>query len=154
MVSPSTTSVTVTDEFGAGPDDVVGCSAQPVGVRTIVARAITRALFTSASLWHDGDTMIEFTERATEILRRSQEAARRFNPDAWIRVFSRGGSVQFALAEGPQPNDQVIENEGFRVAVEGGLEGIVAVREPHDQLFLRPAGSSPVQGEVIDAAGH
>jgi hypothetical protein len=98
--------------------------------------------------------MIEFTERAMEILRRSQQAARRFNPDAWIRVFRRADSVQFVLAAGPEDEDQVIENEGFKVAVEQGLEGIVAVREPHDQLFLRPSGSSPVPGEVIDAQGH
>lgn len=154
MVSPSTTSVTVADEFEAERDDVVRSSAQLVAVRTIAARAHRWAFLMSASVWHDGDTVIEFTERATEILRRSHEAARRFNPDAWIRVFSRAGSVQFALAEGPEPDDQLIENEGFRVAVEAGLVGIVAVREPHDQLFLRPAGSSPVQGEVIDATGH
>ena len=106
------------------------------------------------SLWHHDDTMIEFTDRAMEILRRSHQAARRFNPDAWIRVFRRADSVQFALAEGPEKDDRVIENEDFRVAVEDGLEGIVAVREPHDQLFLRPSGSSPVPGEVIDATGH
>ena len=98
--------------------------------------------------------MIEFTERAMEILRRSHQAARRFNPDAWIRVFGGADSVQFALAEGPDQGDQVIENEDFRVAVERGLEGIVAVVEPHDQLFLRPLGSTPVPGEVIDAEGH
>jgi hypothetical protein len=106
------------------------------------------------SVWHHDDRMIAFTDRATEILSRSHQAAARFNPDTWIRVFTRSGSVQFALAEGPVEGDQVIENEGFRVAVQQGLEGIVAVREPHDQLFLRPAGSSPVPGEVVDAAGH
>jgi hypothetical protein len=116
--------------------------------------AITWIPLTLVSLWHDGDTVIEFTERATEILRRSHEAAKRFNPDAWIRVFRRADTVQFALAAGPEDGDEVIEDEGFRVAAEQGLEGIVAVREPHDQLFLRPTGSSPVPGEVIDAAGH
>jgi hypothetical protein len=114
----------------------------------------TAALFTAVSLWDDGDTMIEFTERAIEILRRSHMAAQRFNPDVWIRVFRRQESVEFALAEGPDRGDQVIDKEGFRIAVEEGLEGVVAVREPHDQLFLRPAGSDPVPGEVIDAEGH
>jgi hypothetical protein len=98
--------------------------------------------------------MIEFTERAMEILRRSQQAARRFNPNAWIRVFGGAGSVQFALAEGPDEGDQVVEKEDFKMAVQEGLEGVVAVREPHDQLFLRPLGSTPVPGEVIDAEGH
>jgi hypothetical protein len=98
--------------------------------------------------------VIEFTDRAVEILRRSHQAARRFNPDAWIRVFRRGDSVEFALAAGPDPGDQVIDEEDFRIAVEEGLVGVVAVREPHDQLFLRPVGSGPVPGEVIDAEGH
>jgi hypothetical protein len=106
------------------------------------------------SLWHHGDTVIEFTDRAIEILRRSHKAASRFDPDAWIRVFRRRESVEFALATGPGDGDQVIDTQDFRVAVEEGLEGIVAVREPHDQLFLRPAGSDPVPGEVIDAEGH
>jgi hypothetical protein len=106
------------------------------------------------SLWDDDDAMIEFTDRAIEILRRSHVAARRFNPDAWIRVFRRGGSVEFALAEGADEGDVVMEEEEFRIAVEQGLEGVVAVREPHDQLFLRPIGSEPAPGEVVDAEGH
>lgn len=120
----------------------------------MAARATAVALFTAVSLWHHGDTMIEFTDRAIEILRRSHEAAKRFNPDAWIRVFRRRESVEFALAAGPDEGDQVINKESFRVAVEEGLEGVVAVREPHDQLFLRPVGSAPAPGEVIDAEGH
>jgi hypothetical protein len=112
------------------------------------------ALFTAVSLWQHGDTVIEFTDRAIEILRRSHEAARRFNPDAWIRVFRRRDSVEFALAEGPDQGDQVVEKEEFRIAIEEGLEGVVAVREPHDQLFLRPTGSDRVPGEVVDAEGH
>ena len=98
--------------------------------------------------------MIEFTDRAIEILRRSHEAAKRFNPEAWIRVIRRGDSVEFALAEGPDGADQVVEKEGFRIAIEQGIEGVVAVREPHDQLFVRPSGSDPAPGEVVDAEGH
>jgi hypothetical protein len=112
------------------------------------------ALFTPPSVWQDDDTVIEFTDRAIEILRRSHQAASRFNPDAWIRVFRGRKSVEFALAEGPGEGDHVVDQEGFRIAVEGGLEGVVAVVEPHDQLFLRPRGSGPVPGEVVDAGGH
>jgi hypothetical protein len=120
----------------------------------MAVKATAAVRFTAASLWHDGDTVIEFTDRAVEILRRSHQAARRFNPDAWIRVFRRRESVEFALAAGPDQGDQVIDKQDFRIAVEEGLEGVVAVREPHDQLFLRPTGSAPVPGEVIDAEGH
>jgi len=98
--------------------------------------------------------MIEFTPRASEILRRSTEAARRFNPDARIRVFRRGGGVEFALAERPEPGDREIEGEGFEVLVAEEIDGVVAVVEPHDQLVVRPAGSSRLPGEVFDAGGH
>lgn len=98
--------------------------------------------------------MLEFTPRAAEILRRSTDAARRFNPDARIRIFRRGDGVEFALAEGAEPGDREIEGDGFRVLVAEGVEGVVAVVEPHDQLVLRPDGSSPLPGEVLEAEGH
>ena len=98
--------------------------------------------------------MIEFTPRAAEILRRSLEAARRFNPGARIRLSRKGHGVEFALAEGPAPGDREIEGEGFHVLAEADIEGVVAVVEPHDQLVVRPAGSAPLPGEVFEAGGH
>ena len=98
--------------------------------------------------------MIEFTPRAAEILRRSVEAARRFNPDATIRVFRKGGGVEFALAEGPEPGDRRVQGDGFDVLAGEDLEGVVAVVEPHDQLVVRPPGSDPLPGEVFEAGGH
>jgi hypothetical protein len=98
--------------------------------------------------------MIEFTPRAAEILRRSVEAARRFNPDARIRVFRKGQAVEFALAEGPEAGDREIEGDGFAVLVAEEVDGVVAVVEPHDQLVVRPEGSSRLPGEVFEAGGH
>jgi Fe-S cluster assembly iron-binding protein IscA len=98
--------------------------------------------------------MIEFTPRAAEILRRSTDAARRFNPGARIRVFRKGDVVEFALADETEPGDREVEGEGFGVLVAEGVEGVVAVVEPHDRLVLRPAGSSPLPGEVLEAGGH
>ena len=98
--------------------------------------------------------MIEFTPRAAEILRRSLEAARRFNPDARIRVFRKGGGVEFALAEGPEAGDREVEGPGFQVLVEADIDGVVAVVEPHDRLVVRPPGSAPLPGEVFEAGGH
>ena len=98
--------------------------------------------------------MIEFTPRAAEILRRSLEAARRFNPDARIRVFRKGEGVEFVLAEGPGPGDREVEGPGFHVLAEAGIEGVVAVVEPHDRLVVRPPGSAPLPGEVFEAGGH
>jgi hypothetical protein len=82
--------------------------------------------------------MLEFTQWAVDILRRSHEAARRFNPDATVRVSRKGTGVEFALVDRPSPGDRVVEREGFTVFVEEGIEGTIDVIEPHDQLILRP----------------
>jgi hypothetical protein len=94
------------------------------------------------------ERMVEFTDWARDILSRSQQAARRFNPDAVIRLARTGAGVQAVLAEGPEPGDQPEKVDGVTVYVESGLEGLVDVEEPHDRLVLRPAGSPPnVRGE-------
>ena len=81
--------------------------------------------------------MIDFTDWALQILRRSHEAARRFNPDATVRVFRKGSGVEFALVDEPASGDQVIDREDFTLYVEQGIEGVIDVVEPHDQLVLR-----------------
>ena len=86
--------------------------------------------------------MIEFTDWALQILRRSHEAARRFNPKATVRVSREGTGVQFALVDEAQPGDEVIERGDFTLLVEAGIEGTIDVVEPHDQLVLRPPGAS------------
>ncbi|MEP6476094.1 MAG: hypothetical protein ABJC60_02365 [Actinomycetota bacterium] len=86
--------------------------------------------------------MIEFTEWATDILSRSDAAARRFNPDARVRVVRDGEGVRFELTDQLDPGDQSVEQEAFTLYVQPGLEGIVDVVEPHDQLILRPPGST------------
>lgn len=86
--------------------------------------------------------MIEFTEWAVDILRRSYEAARRFNSDACVRMARKEGGVEFALADERRDGDTLVEGDGFELLVEGGLEGIVDVVEPHDRLILRPPGST------------
>lgn len=81
--------------------------------------------------------VIEFTQWAIDILRRSHEAARRFNPDATVRVFRQGSGVQFALTDHPEEGDRRIEQDGFVLLVQQGIEGTIDVVEPHDQLVLR-----------------
>ncbi|HEY7399772.1 MAG TPA: hypothetical protein VH989_02620 [Actinomycetota bacterium] len=89
--------------------------------------------------------MIEFTDWAIEILGKADRAARRFNPDARVRVARAGAGVRFELTDEAEPTDAVSEQEGFTLFVEQGLEGLVDVVEPHDQLVLRPLGSAPSQ---------
>ena len=85
---------------------------------------------------------IEFTEWATDILRRSHEAARRFNPSATVRMARVDGGVTFQLTDEADEGDERVAGDGFELLVERGLEGIVDVVEPHDRLILRPPGST------------
>ncbi|HYU56758.1 MAG TPA: hypothetical protein VEO00_01740 [Actinomycetota bacterium] len=81
---------------------------------------------------------IELTERAVEILGRSYEAARRYNPDVHLRLARRGPSVEALLAEAPEEGDERVEGPGFVLLVEAGLDGRLEVHEPHDRLVLVP----------------
>ncbi len=80
---------------------------------------------------------MEFTEWATEILQRTHQAARRLNPEAFVRLAKVGGGVEFALTDERHATDRLIEGDGFQLLVEDGLDGVVDVVEPHDRLILR-----------------
>jgi hypothetical protein len=86
--------------------------------------------------------VLGFTDWAVEILSRADAAARRFNPDARVRLIREAsGSVRFELADEAAPGDETIEHPaGFTLLAESGLEGTVDVVEPHDRLILRPPG--------------
>jgi hypothetical protein len=87
--------------------------------------------------------VIEFTEWATDILRRSHEAARRFNPNATLRMARGGdGTVAFELTDEREHGDVLVHGDGFDLLAQEGLDGIVDVVEPHDRLILRPPGST------------
>jgi len=86
---------------------------------------------------------IELTEWATDILNRAQSAAARFDPNATIRLCRTPSGVEAALAAEPGPDDQPVEVGEMTLYVEAGLEGLVDCKEPHDQLVLRPLGSTP-----------
>lgn len=86
---------------------------------------------------------MEITDWAKDILHKSQEAAVRFNPDAKIRLTKTRAGVEAQLAPEPASGDQLVELEDMTLYVEAGLDGMVDVQEPHDQLVLRPADSTP-----------
>ena len=87
--------------------------------------------------------MLAFTDWAVDILTRSDSAARRFNPDARVRLLGDGsGGVRFELTDEPAPTDTVVDDLGFTLFVEEGLEGTVDVVEPHDRLILRSPGDT------------
>jgi hypothetical protein len=87
--------------------------------------------------------VIAFTEWAQDILTRSQQAARRFDPDAMIRLTRTPRGVQAMLAHEADPEDEPVPVGDMTLYVERGLEGLVDIEEPHDRLVLRPIGSTP-----------
>lgn len=87
--------------------------------------------------------MIEVTEWAREILGRSQEALKRFTPDAVIRLVRTPGGVEARLADGPDPTDEKVDAGSLTFFAEAGLEGLVDIEEPHDRVVLKPPGSPP-----------
>jgi hypothetical protein len=86
--------------------------------------------------------VIEFSDWASDILRRSYEAARRFNPEANVRLLRSEDGVRFELTDERRPGDATVHGDGFELLVEEGIDGIVDVVEPHDRLILRPPGST------------
>ena len=88
--------------------------------------------------------MLEFTDWAVDILSRADQAARRFNADARVRIIrDRDAGVRFELTDEVGPDDELVAHpSGFSVLVEGGLEGTVDVVEPHDRLILRAPGDT------------
>lgn len=89
------------------------------------------------------ETPIELTEWARDILHRSQDAARRFNPHARIRLARTAGGVEVVLTDAPAPDDVEVRDGGVTIFVERGLSGLLDVEEPHDRLVLKPPGSAP-----------
>ena len=82
--------------------------------------------------------MIEVSPRAREVLARASASARRFDPDARIRIVRDGAGIRSGFAHAPEAGDHVIDDGEVVVFVESGLSGIVDVTESHDQLVLRP----------------
>jgi hypothetical protein len=82
--------------------------------------------------------VIEFTDWAVQILQRTWQASRRFNPDAMVRMHRADGGVEFTLTDDRDDADEFVRGDGFELLVEAGLEGTVDVVEPHDRLILRP----------------
>ena len=86
---------------------------------------------------------IETTEWARDILTRAHQAARRFNPDAEIRLSRTASGVEAVLTDAPDDTDERLTVGEVTIFAEAGLDGLLDVEEPHDRLVLRPPGSTP-----------
>ncbi len=82
--------------------------------------------------------MIDVSGRAADLLAKADSAARRFNPDACIRVVPDRVGVRFVLSDGAEAGDVAVERNGVTFFVDATLDGLVDVEEPHDRLVLRP----------------
>lgn len=81
--------------------------------------------------------MVRFTDRAAQALTRSDAAARRFNPDARVRLVpDPGRGVRAELVEAPQPGDRLHEvPDGPQVFVDAAIDGTIDAGD-HDLLQL------------------
>jgi hypothetical protein len=85
--------------------------------------------------------VLGFTDWAIDILSRADAAARRFNPDARVRIVRSGADVRFELTDRAEEGERVFDHpSGFSLFVPEDLDGTVDVVEPHDRLILRPPG--------------
>jgi hypothetical protein len=87
--------------------------------------------------------VIEVTDWARDILHRSHQAARRFDPGTAIRLVQTPSGVEARLADGPAADDHAVDLGGMTLYVEAGLDGVVDIEEPHDRLVLKAPGSPP-----------
>ncbi|MFN2610239.1 MAG: hypothetical protein ABR507_05110 [Actinomycetota bacterium] len=81
--------------------------------------------------------MLEITGSAEEVLRRAYDAAQRFNPDAKIRVYRLGATIETGFTDVPEPDDETISLEEMILYVESGIEGTLDTTERHDRLIVR-----------------
>jgi len=77
--------------------------------------------------------MVELTSRAQDALLASQTAARRFDPEAHIRLTADGAMVRQVLASRPEPGDAVLEVGALTIFVAPGVMGTVDAGE-HNEL--------------------
>jgi hypothetical protein len=77
------------------------------------------------------------TERAAEVVAQAQAAARRFDPDALIRLVRDGSGVRFALADAPLDGDAEVPCGDAVLLVEAGLEGTLDTGD-HNAPVLVP----------------
>ncbi len=77
--------------------------------------------------------MVELTPRARDALLTSQTAARRFDPDAHVRLTRDGHAIRAVLASQPEPDDVIVEVGALRVFVAAGITGTVDAGE-HNEL--------------------
>lgn len=81
--------------------------------------------------------MLSLTPRAHEALAAADLAARRFNPDARVRIRRAASGVVADLTDGPAPDETAVTIEGIDLVLGPGVEGTLDAGE-HNALTLGP----------------
>lgn len=79
--------------------------------------------------------MLALTPRAADALRTADTAARRFNPDARLRLRAEGGAVTADLVAAPEAGESVVVLEGIELIVPDGMTGTVDAGD-HNALTI------------------
>ena len=82
--------------------------------------------------------MVTFTDRAREALLTSLAAARRFDPEARLRLERHAGGVRAVFANEDRPDDRIVELDGAVIAVEPGIEGTIDAGDHQELRVIAP----------------
>ena len=69
--------------------------------------------------------MLVLTARAADALRTADAAARRFNPDARLRLRVADGGVTADLVSAPEDGESLVVVDGIELIVPDGMSGTV-----------------------------
>lgn len=85
--------------------------------------------------------MLTLTDRARDALVAADAAARRFNPEARVRLRTAAAGLVADLADEAGPGEVLVELGGLELIVQSDLEGTVDAGE-HNVLALVPGGET------------
>lgn len=80
--------------------------------------------------------MLDITERAAAVVRQSQEAARRFNPDARIRLIRAAAGLAFELTDVADAADTELDCLGTALLVAEGIDGTIDTGDHNAPVLL------------------
>ena len=80
--------------------------------------------------------MLDITERAAGVVRQSAEAARRFNPDARIRLIRAAAGLAFELTDERDPTDVELDCRGAMLLVAADIDGTIDTGDHNAPVLL------------------
>jgi len=91
--------------------------------------------------------MIRCSSTAVGLLRRAEQAARRFDPSARVRLVPDGTGVRFELAGEPAPGDEVVQHEGgFTLFVAPAIRKALGQSSGLTAPIVRMKTATPLKG--------